>query len=198
MTKTAPADFVISATCATGTEGTFTLDDISLVPIGCVLQLEPDGIGTTQWIDKSGNTMNGVVTGATAINVPSYQGGVIVASGDLAAVNANSMAFTWQNPEAVAILVQRVIVDVTTDATAAAVMDVGVVGDATSTAATIFDDLTLNAVAVYDHTLVAGTGLGGVHKMDEKGGTNDYITGKTLAQNGTDLVGKYYIEYVPV
>jgi hypothetical protein len=173
-------------------------DNFSLQQIGCVLQHERDGVGSTQSTDKSGNYLNGVVTGATAINIPTDQGGVRVASGDLAAVNANSMAFTWQNPEAVAILVQRVIIDVTTQATAAAVMDVAVVASAADTAATIFDDLTLNSAAVYDHSLESGTGLGGVHKMDEKGGANDWITGKTLAQNGTDLVGKYYIEYIVV
>lgn len=127
-----------------------------------------------------------------------FQGGIKVAKGDLADGIADTFTFTWQNPETTAILVQRVIIDVTTQATAAAVMDVGVVANATSTAATIFDDLTLNSAVVYDHLLVSGTGVGGVHKVDANGGTNDWITGKTLTQSGADLVGKYYIEYVVV
>ena len=127
-----------------------------------------------------------------------YQSGVKVAKGVLTAGLVNSMAFAWQNPESTAVLVQRVIVDVTTKASAAAVMDVGVVAGATATAATIFDDLTLGTAAVYDHLLVSGTGLGGVHKVDANGGTNDWITGKALTQASTGLVGKYYIEYVLV
>lgn len=127
-----------------------------------------------------------------------YQGGVKVVKGALADGVADTFAFTWQNPESTAILVQRVVIDVTTQATAAAVMDVGVVANATSTAATIFDDLTLDSAAIYDHLLVSGTGAGGVHKVDANGGTNDWVTGKILTQSGADLVGKYYIEYVVV
>lgn len=124
--------------------------------------------------------------------------GVRVVKGDLVDGIADTFAFTWQNPESTAVLVQRVVVDVATQATAAAVMDVGVVASATATAATIFDDLTLDSVAVYDHMLVSGTGAGGVHKVDANGGSNDWITGKILTQSGADLVGKYYIEYVVV
>lgn len=127
-----------------------------------------------------------------------YQGGTKVAKGVLVAGSVNSMTFAWQNPESSAILVQRVIIDVTTVASAASVMDVAVVASATSTAATIFNDLPLNGEAVYDHTLVAGTGLGGVHKADANGGTNDWVTGKSLTEASTGLVGKYYIEYVTV
>lgn len=127
-----------------------------------------------------------------------YQGGIKVVKGDLVAGAVNTYPFTWQNPESSAILVQRVIVDVVTDSTAASLMDVGVVANATSTAALIFDNLPLTTVGIYDHTLVAGTGLGGVHKVDANGGTNDWITGKATAEASTALVGKYYIEYVVV
>jgi len=128
-----------------------------------------------------------------------YQDGVKVAKGDLEAGLVNSIAFAWQNPESSAILVQRVIIDVTTIATTAgAIMDVGVVASATATAATIFDDIAIHTKGVYDHLFVSGAGAGGVHKMDANGGSNDYITGKALTQASTGLVGKYYIEYVVV
>lgn len=108
----------------------------------------------------------------------------------------NTFAFTWQNPEPVKILVDRVIVDITTaGGTATAILDVGVVASATATAADIINDLDLNAVAITDHLLVAGAGLGGVHKVDEKGGTNDYITGKILTEAASALVGNVYIHY---
>ncbi|MHC1599550.1 MAG: hypothetical protein ACXQS5_01830 [Candidatus Methanospirareceae archaeon] len=128
-----------------------------------------------------------------------YQGGVKVAKGALAAGLVNTMTFAWQNPELTEVLVQRVIIDVTTaGGTATAIMDVGVSDTATGTAEDIISDLDLNAAAVTDHLLVAGTGVGGVHKLGENGGTNDYITGKTLTEAASDLVGKYYIEYVVV
>jgi hypothetical protein len=38
--------------------------------IGCVLNLNPDGIGNTQWTDASGNKLNGTVSGAVAIGLP--------------------------------------------------------------------------------------------------------------------------------
>ena len=122
-----------------------------------------------------------------------------VATGALSSGNANAFAFAWQNPEDAKILVHRVIIDVTTaGGTGGSVLDVGVVADATSTAADIIDDLDLNATGVTDHLLVAGAGLGGVHKVDEADGTNDYITGKILTQNAASLEGSYYIMYTEV
>lgn len=128
-----------------------------------------------------------------------YQAGVKVAKGDLAAGLVNTMTFAWQNPESTAVLVQRVVIDVVTaGGTATAVMDVGVSDTATGTAADIIDDLDLDAAAVTDHLLVAGTGAGGVHKLGAKDGTNDYVTGKTLTEAASDLVGTYSIEYITV
>ncbi len=128
-----------------------------------------------------------------------FQAVVKVAKGDLAAGAADAFAFAWQNPESVAILVQRVIIDVVTaGGTATSILDVGVSDTATGTAADIIDNLDLDAAAVTDHLLVAGTGAGGVHKLGAMGGTNDYITGKILTEKADDLVGKYYIEYLLV
>ncbi len=44
-------------------------DTVSLTQIGCVLQLEQDGIGHNQWHDKSGNELHGAVTGALPTNL---------------------------------------------------------------------------------------------------------------------------------
>jgi len=56
-------EFTATATTPTKWEASSTV-----VQIGCVLQLEQDGIGTTQWLDKSGNDLHGTVSGAIAIN----------------------------------------------------------------------------------------------------------------------------------
>lgn len=127
-----------------------------------------------------------------------YQGGVKVVKGDLADGNTGTYAFTWQNPESTAILVQRVIIDVTTQATAAAEVDIDVVASATDTGTGIFDTLLVNSAVVTDHLLVTTAGAGGVHRMDEPGGTNAWITGKIKTASAADLVGKYYIQYVVV
>jgi len=52
-------------------EGAYAyIDEVSLKQIGCVLQLEPSGIGHNQWIDLSGNELHGTVSGATPFNLP--------------------------------------------------------------------------------------------------------------------------------
>ena len=45
-------------------------DNFTLNHIGCVLQLEQDGIGHQQWIDKSSNELHGTVSGAVPTNLP--------------------------------------------------------------------------------------------------------------------------------
>lgn len=128
-----------------------------------------------------------------------YQGGVKVVKGALADGSTNDIAFAWQNPESSSILVQRVIIDVTTGGgTGTSDLDVGVVANATSTAVDIIDALDLEATGVCDHLFVAGAGAGGVHKVAEKDGGTDWITGKITTADALTLVGKYYIEYVIV
>ena len=137
-------------------------------------------------------------SGATAQTI-AYSRAFKVAKVALTAGVANAFAFAWQNPESNAVLVTRVIVDITTaGGTATAVMDVGVVANATSTAADIFNDIDLNSAAISDNLLVAGTGQGGVHKLDENGGTTPYITGKILTEKAEALVGNVYIIYTEI
>jgi len=114
----------------------------------------------------------------------------------LAAGAADAFAFAWQNPEDKAIIVTRVVVDITTaGGTATADLDVGVAANATTGATDIFDAIDADAAATHDHLLVAGAGAGGVHKVDANGGTNDYITGQITTEKADDLAGYVYIEY---
>jgi len=55
---------------ATGTTPTTWTNSSSLRQIGCVLDLNPSGITETEWIDRSGNNLNGTVSGAKAFNLP--------------------------------------------------------------------------------------------------------------------------------
>ena len=118
---------------------------------------------------------------------------------DLASGSANAFAFAVQNPEGVDCVVTNVIVDITTaGGNASSVLDVDVVADATSTGDTIIDGLDLNATGVADRHDDAGSNGGEPKKWDKNGGSNDYVTGKILAQNAASLAGKVIIEYVPL
>ena len=114
------------------------------------------------------------------------------------------IALAWQNPNNYEIIVDRVIVDITTGGgTASATLDIDVVGDATSTGDDIFDgiDISSSTTGIYDSlnaTDHGAQGEGKVWKMDEKDGTNDYITAKILDANASDLVGNVYIHYIKV
>ena len=118
---------------------------------------------------------------------------------DLASGNANAFAFAVQNPENVDCIVTNVIVDITTaGGTASSVLDVDVVDGATDTGDDIIDGLDLNATGISDRIKNGGTNGGQAVKWDKKGGTNDHVTGKILAQNAASLAGQVIIEYVPL
>lgn len=130
---------------------------------------------------------------------PGFAGDVKVAKVALTPGNANAFAFAWQNPEASKIIVHRVIVDRTAaGGTGSSVLDVGVVANGTSTADTLIDGLDLNATGVADNISDGGTNGKARAKVDEKDGSNDYITGKILAQNAASLAGYVYIHYTIV
>lgn len=117
----------------------------------------------------------------------------------LTAGNANAFAFAVQNPEGVDCVVTNVIVDLTTaGGTASSVLDVDVAADATSTGDDIIDGLDINQTGAFDRHKNAGSNGGAPVKWDKNGGTNDYVTGKILAQNAASLVGSVIIEYVPL
>ena len=114
------------------------------------------------------------------------------------AAQQNAFALAWQNPESVAILVTRILVDITTaGGTATAVLDVGPAASATTHSDTLLDGVDANATATYDNLLAADAGTHGLTsaKLDENGGTTDYITGQILTEAATDLVGNAYIFY---
>jgi hypothetical protein len=111
----------------------------------------------------------------------------------------NSFAFVWVNQETVPIMVQRVLVDIkTAGATATSVIDIGPAADATSTSDTIIDGLALTSTGLFDNITDKGTNGKSRIRLDERGGTTSYITGKILTANAAELVGNVYIEYIKV
>lgn len=116
----------------------------------------------------------------------------------------NAIALAWQNPHNFEIIVDRVIVDITTGGgTASAVLDVDVVDAAIDTGDDIFDgiDISSSTTGIYDSlngTDNGSNGEGKVWKMGAKNGTNDYVTAKILAAAASSLVGNVYIHYIKV
>lgn len=107
----------------------------------------------------------------------------------------NAGMLSWQNPEDVAIIVTRLILDITTEATGAATADFGSDGDGTGSSDTLIDGVDVGAAAgVFDNVGDAGTN-GGIVRLDEAGGTTDYITGTGNA-DPADLVGTAHIFYI--
>lgn len=124
-----------------------------------------------------------------------------VASVALTAGNANAFAFAWQNPEDAKILVHRVLVDITTaGGTASSVLNIGSGASATTATDNLLDGIDANAAALYDNADETDSGTNGKAsvKLDEKGGTTDWITGQILTANAASLVGNVYIYYTEV
>jgi hypothetical protein len=116
----------------------------------------------------------------------------------LAAATGNAGLLAWQNPESSAILVTRFVADITTEATGAANADFGSDGDGTGTSDDLLDGQDIGtAAAVFDNIDDQGTNGQSVIRLDENGGTTDYITG-TASADPADMVGNVYITYVVV
>ena len=154
---------------------------------------------------ESGSLLFKSLTGATILKLDAdtgravMPGNRVVAKVALTAGNTNAYAFAWQNPEASKIVVERVLVRLATaGGTATSVLDVGVVANATSTSDTLIDGLDLNTTGLFDNIVDKGTNGKARQLVDEKGGTNDYVTGKILVANAAAVVGDVYIVYFTV
>ena len=128
-----------------------------------------------------------------------FESRVKVAKVALKGGNVNTFAFAWQNPESVAIIVQRVVVDVTTSATAGALLDVGPAATATTASDKLIDGLDIaTAVICADNITNKGNNGASLCRLDVAGGTTAFITGKILIANAAALAGNVYIEYIKV
>lgn len=140
-----------------------------------------------------------VTASAAELNqLASIDRAVKVAKVALSSDTGNAGLFSWQNPESSRILVERVILDVTTAATGAANADIGSDGDGTGTNDNLLDGVDIGAAAgVFDNVDDQGTNGQSVIALDENGGTTDYITG-TASADPAGIVGNVYIHYVVI
>jgi hypothetical protein len=161
------------------------------------------------------STTNGFAVGAEGAEVPAisqtgtlYQNGSAIVgtaaelsrgrlkkvTGALAAVDTGGGIFSWQNPESGPILVQHVVLNVTTKTTGACSVDVGTTDtNATTSSDTLIDGKDINAAT-------------GIFTNDESAGTNGkpfkrlaagkWVTASMVAGGATaGLVGTYEIYY---
>lgn len=100
--------------------------------------------------------------------------------------------FAWANPEAAAVIVTRVVLDVTTKATSAGTVSVGQAANGTTLSANLIDTLDVGTAAgTFDNLGSPGT-LG---KPLQKVAAGAYVTGSKASGSLTGLVGSAYIHY---
>ena len=111
----------------------------------------------------------------------------------IAAVDTAGGVFAW-SPGA-AVIIQRVFLDVTTKATGACTVDVGVAVNGTTLADTLIDGLDVNAATgLFDNITDKGTN----GKSRQRCGATQYVTGSVASGASAGIVGNAYIEYVLV
>ena len=111
--------------------------------------------------------------------------------GAMAAVDTAGGVFAFQNPLAVSVLVTKIYLVWTTQSSGACTVSAGVAANGT----------TLNAGLISGQSVAsaAGSVASTVPKvMDENGGSNDWVTVSVASGASSGLVGRVYIEYVPI
>jgi len=110
----------------------------------------------------------------------------------LAAVDTAGGVFAWQNTEDSAVLVHRVLLDVTTQTSGACTVDVGMTAtNATTSADNLIDGLSLATAGLYDN--IEDQGTNGTSR--QKVAAGKWITGSKASGATAGLVGNAYIVY---
>jgi len=118
-----------------------------------------------------------------------------VAVVELADANTGGGVLSWENEEDTAIIITRLIVDVTTESTAACTVDFGTTAvNATTSSDNLLDGVDVAAVAMFDNLDASDVGTSG--KTKQKLAAGDWVTGSKASGDATDLAGKAYIHYI--
>lgn len=207
-TKTATANGVLSSTSLE----MYADNDNVVVGYVCNVRVEVEGSGLTQadvgrtvYITNNNDislspiagfqmgTLEKFISATKAIVVMNrfYKGdGLVIDKLTINAV-ASGQAFTWQNPLGADVYIKDVVVDVTTQATGAATMDVGIAATVTSSD-TIFDGVDVGTAPILTNATTGNFGTNGL--LVRKCATDYYITG-TASADLAGLVGTVSIEY---
>lgn len=104
--------------------------------------------------------------------------------------------FSWQNPESTSIIIDRIFLNVTTAATAAATVDVGTTAtNATTSSDNLIDGLDVNTAAgLFDNITDKGTN----GKSRQLLASGKWVTASQASGAVAGLVGYAYISYFKV
>jgi len=119
---------------------------------------------------------------------------------DTVALVGNTLAAgpqAWQNPETGAVIVTRVLLNITTESTGASTFDVGVTAtSATTSSDTLLDGVSGAAVALFDSMNAALDS--GANAKAQLVAAGKWITFTEASGAAEGLVGTAYIQYVKV
>lgn len=103
---------------------------------------------------------------------------------------------SWQNPERVSVIITRIVVNITTVATAACTADVGTTAtSATTSSDNLIDGADLNAATGIKDNIADGGTNGKARQLLASG---KWVTFSRASGASADFVGKAYIEYYRV
>ncbi len=113
----------------------------------------------------------------------------------LAAGASAGGVLAWQNPEAGAIIVTGLVIDLTTKSTAASTCDFGTAANGTTSNDGLIDGLdTGTAAGTFDNNTDKGTN----GKTRQRLAAGAYVTGSQATGAAAGLAGYAYISYLPV
>lgn len=146
--------------------------------------------GGSRWVIGSGGSLfiDGTLSGTAFDSV------VKVKKQALSAAVTSAGVLSWANPTASTIIIERVILDVTTDSTGASTVDCGIGSSATAISDTLLDGIdTGTAAALFDTITNKGSNGATQRKMT----ASQYLTCSQATGTVTGLVGNAYIHYIP-
>jgi len=123
----------------------------------------------------------------------SYGADGVWISGSLTASDTAGAVFNWQNDQDDVVIVDAILVDVTTVATVACTLDIGYTATSAATSSdTMIDGVDVNgATGVFNHIVNnGGNGKGAVRMAKGK-----WITASKKTGAAAGLVGKWYLHY---
>jgi hypothetical protein len=123
---------------------------------------------------------------------PRY-GGAKTVKIPLTANDAAAGIFTWTNAEPVAVVVRRVLVDVTNASSAACSISIGQAATPVLSN-NLIDTLSVAAVGIFDNVTDKGTN----GKTRQRVAPGQVVTGSTASGASAGLVGNLYLDYVLV
>ncbi len=115
----------------------------------------------------------------------------------LGTVATGGGVLAWQNPHDSAIIITRLVLDVTTKTTAACTVDAGSAANGTTSSDNLINGLDIGtAIGTFDNVSDGGTNGKARQKLAAKGGAADYLTVSQASGAIAGLVGYAYVTYI--